>query len=128
MQTRPLTVLVYIRSLVLARAKLGYHTHFRKVPSHCGIVGNEMADKEAALALKTPAFPASLIHVEIILEYRYTAWQAPDLNTTIKQHIYRHCPDVAESASKDPSDTYTRIQASNAISLPIFSNFMWHSS
>ena len=146
-------LLMHIRSLVLARAKLGYHTHFQKVPSHCGIVGNEMADKGAALALKTPPGacfsnltficpnylstlpawphlpPPHTPYTHPLVDPSHTSlWQAPDLNTTIKQHISRHCPDVADSASKDPSDTYTRIQASNAISLPIFSNYMWQSS
>ena len=102
-------LLMHIRSLVLARAKLGYHTHFQKVPSHCGIVGNELADKGAALALKTPpgacfsnlthicpnylntlpAWPhlppphTPYIHPLVDLSH-VSLWQAPDLNMTIK--------------------------------------------
>ena len=46
---------LYIRELLLARAALGFHTHMQKVPSHCGVIGNDLADIGAALALRNPA-------------------------------------------------------------------------
>ena len=45
---------LYIASLILARARLGYSTHLQKVPSHSGTTGNDRADCGDNQALLSP--------------------------------------------------------------------------
>ena len=46
-ESKHLDLLTHIRALLLARAKQGRATHFFKVKSHSGVMGNEAADRVA---------------------------------------------------------------------------------
>lgn len=56
-ESKHLAILTCIRTLLLARAQHGYHTHIYKVKSHSGVRGNDEADKGAVRVAKGESRP-----------------------------------------------------------------------
>ena len=142
---------LYIRELLLARAALGFHTHMQKVPSHCGVIGNDLADIGAALALRNPAAcQHSMSHVHTQHFANLPAWPtipspkcaatptspaaavspqfASDLTSSLLKHIDTTHSNITSGPVQPSSLIFPRQLALQNLSLPVYNNYMWHTS
>ena len=140
-------LVLHIRSLLLARARLSYRTHIQKVTSHAGITGNELADIGATRALTSEAFDYTLSHVDNQYLSSLHAWPClpppaealtedidpepwffSNLHDAVSNHIHS-IPTVTDGhIPPTHSKTYHRNQSINQISLPLYNNHYFHSS
>ena len=145
-------ILLHIRSLLLTRSHLGRHTHIQKVPSHTGIIGNELADIGATRSVSCDTCDYSLSDID----NQYLAslpawpclpppggepdpaldpitsdpepWYATNLNEAISAHI-ASIPSIVDGYVNPKQDTtYHTTQATNTISLPHLNNHYFTSS
>jgi ribonuclease HI len=72
------TLLANVATLLQARTQLGLHTAIRKVKSHIGIQGNELADQGANRAAKGTALPTDTQAMETTPPeaYQHCVWLA----------------------------------------------------
>ena len=133
-----LPLLLTIRDLLLSRAKIPFSkTHFQKVKSHIGIIGNEMADKAASKAARLPPNTHDMTAASINNQHlkSLNAWPcllsssgspslASNLTFSLKQHALSqpHIADGPVSANPAKDITYKRLQALQPSILPHESN------
>ena len=110
-------LILHIRSLLLARSRLGYHTNIHKVISHTGITGNELADTTATTTLSCNACDYTLSDIDNQYLASLPAWpclppppSAPDtpdpdpwfasnLHDTITSHL-QSLPSITDGYIK----------------------------
>ena len=136
----------YLRNLILARTRIGLHTHLQKVPSHRGVYGNELADAAAALALDDPdscdytmshipnehfsTLPAwpTLPPPEDAPPDGDDPWYAPNLTSSLLRHIDTSHPDLTSGPVDPSSIVFPRHLAIQRLGLPKYNNHMWHTT
>jgi hypothetical protein len=131
--------LLAIRSHILQRARNHTNIAIIKVKSHTGIHGNDLADLGANVARSLPTKcdyscavqPEHFIHLPgwpclpMDQDDAEEPWFAPDLNASLKKHMFDNCRHITDGSRASTSLTYAKIQHLVDKSLPIYFTALW---
>jgi ribonuclease HI len=132
-------LLLAIRSRILQRARNHTNIAIIKVKSHTGIHGNDLADLGANVARSLPTKcdyscdvqPEHFIHLPgwpclpMDQDDAEEPWFAPDLNASLKKHMFDNCRHITDGSRASTSLTYAKIQHLVDKSLPIYFTALW---